>query len=76
MAEVLLDSDKCVLSYSTFINSLEPDVFHITSQILLILIDFTWTSVTFFRSFSNLLTLITPELEKLLRNVNGHLFDF
>ena len=51
MFKVLLDSDKGLLSYSTFINSLDPDVHHMTSQILSILIDFTQTSVPLLRSF-------------------------
>ena len=40
MHKVLLDSDKYLLSYITLINPLEPDVHHMTSQILSILIDF------------------------------------
>ena len=40
MYKVLLDSDKYLLSYSALINLLEPDVHHMTSQILSILIDF------------------------------------
>ena len=40
MYKVLLDSDKYWLSYSAFINTHEPDVHHMTSQILAILIDF------------------------------------
>ena len=40
MYKVLLDSEKFLLSYSAFINPHEPDVHHITSQILSILIDF------------------------------------
>ena len=52
MYEVLLDSEKYLLSYSALINPLEPDVHHMTPQILSILIDFTQTSVPFFRSFS------------------------
>ena len=40
MDKVLLDSNKYLLSYSTLINPLEPDVHHLTSQILSILIDF------------------------------------
>ena len=51
MSKVLLESDKCLLSYGTFINSLEPDVHHMTSQILSILIDFTQIFVPFFRLF-------------------------
>ena len=34
---VLLDSDKYLPSYSTFINPFEPDVLHMTSQIILII---------------------------------------
>ena len=51
MSKVLLDSDKFLLRYSTFINPLEPDVHHMTSQILSIFIDFTQVSVPFFGSF-------------------------
>ena len=40
MYKVLLDSDKYLLSYSTLIDPLEPDVHHMTSQTLSILIDF------------------------------------
>ena len=40
MYKVLLDSDKYLLSYSALINPLEADVYHMTSQILSILIDF------------------------------------
>ena len=40
MYKVLLDSEKYLLSYSAFINPHEPDVHHMTSQILSILIDF------------------------------------
>ena len=40
MYKVLLDSDKYLLSYKALINPLEPDVHHMTSQILSILIDF------------------------------------
>ena len=40
MYKVLLDSDKYLLSYNAMINPLEPDVHHMTSQILSILIDF------------------------------------
>ena len=40
MYKVLLDSDKYLLIYSTLINSLEPDVHYLASQILSVLIDF------------------------------------
>ena len=40
MHKVSLDSGKYLLSYSTLINPLKPDVHHMTSQILSILIDF------------------------------------
>ena len=40
MYKVLLDYDKYLLSYNALINPLEPNVHHITSQILSILIDF------------------------------------
>ena len=48
MSKVLLDSNKCLLNYSTFTDPLKSDVHHMTSQILSILIDFTKTSVPFF----------------------------
>ena len=40
MYKLVLDSDKYLLSYSALINPLEPDVHHMTSQILSIFIDF------------------------------------
>ena len=42
MYKVLLDCDKYLLSYSALINprALQPDVHHMRSQILSILIDF------------------------------------
>ena len=40
MYKVLLDSEKYLLAYSAFINPHKPDVHHMTSQILSILIDF------------------------------------
>ena len=40
MYKVLIDSEKYLLSYSTLVNPLEPNVHHMTSQILSILIDF------------------------------------
>ena len=40
MYKGLIDSDKYLLSYKALINPLEPDVHHMTSQILSILIDF------------------------------------
>ena len=64
MSKVLLDSDKCLLSYSKFINPLEPDVHHKTSQILSILIDFTQTSVPFFWLLFNSLNLNNYETRK------------
>ena len=39
MYKVLLDFDTCLQSYYTFINALEPDIHHMTSQILSVLID-------------------------------------
>ena len=57
MYKVLVNSDKYLLSYSIFINPLYPDVHHIASQILPILIDFTQTSVPFCRSFFKSLDL-------------------
>ena len=55
--KVLLDSDMYLLSYSTLINPLEPDVHHLTSQILSISIDFYPDLCTIFRSFSQSLHL-------------------
>ena len=49
MYKVLLDSDKYLLSYSMLISPLEPDVHHLTSQILLILIYFYQDFVPFLR---------------------------
>ena len=40
MYKVLLDSNKYLLGYGRFITPLEPNVHHMTSQILSILIDF------------------------------------
>ena len=40
MYKVLFDSGKYLLSYSTFINPLEPNIHHMTSQVLSILINF------------------------------------
>ena len=57
MYKVLVNSDKYLLSYSIFINPLEPDVRHMASQILSILTDFTQTSVPFCRSFFKSLDL-------------------
>ena len=66
MYKVLLDSNKYLLSYIISINSLQPDVHDMKSQILIISLDFTQTSIPFFRSFSKSLNL---ELEKIFRNV-------
>ena len=60
----LVDSDKYVLNCGTLINSLEPGVHHMTAQILSILIDFTQTSVLFFRSFSKSLDLYNSGTRK------------
>ena len=57
MYKVLLDSDKYLLSYSTLINLLKPDVHHMTSQISSILIDFYPDLCTIFRSFFQSLNL-------------------
>ena len=46
-----VDSDKYLLSYSTLINPLEPDVHNITSQILSVLIEFYPDLCTIFQSF-------------------------
>ena len=51
MHTVLLDSDRYLLSYSTFTNPFELDVHHMTSQISSISTGFTQTSESFFRSF-------------------------
>ena len=42
--------DKYLLSYSTLISPDEPDVHHMTSQFVSILIDFTQISAPFFQS--------------------------
>ena len=76
MYKVLLDSGKYLLSYSTFLNPLESDVYHMTSQILLILIDFTQTSVPLFRSFFKSLDLYKSGTRKILRNGNGNVPDY
>ena len=77
MYKVLLDSDKYFLSYSTLINPLEPDVHHMMSQILPILIDFLPRSLYhFFDHFSNLQTFITLERERYQETVNGNVPDF
>ena len=57
MYKVLLDSDKYLVSYSALINPLEPDVHHITSQILSILIDFYLDLCTI---FSTILPIFRP----------------
>ena len=57
MYKPLIDSDKYLLSYGIFINPLEPDVQQMTPQILSILIDFTKTHVSFFRSIFKSLDL-------------------
>ena len=54
-----------------FKDCLESDVHHMTPQVLSILIDFIPDRaffVPFFRPFANLKTLITLELETILRN--------
>ena len=61
------DSDKHLSRHSIIKDCLESDVHHTTSQILSILIDFI-QGRAFFGSFSNLKTLITLELEMILRN--------
>ena len=77
MYKVLLDSVKYLLSYCAFINPLEPDVHHMTSQILSVLIDFYPDLCTiFFDHFSHLQTFITLEREKILRKVNGNVPEF
>ena len=60
-----------------FKDCLESDVLHMTSKIVSILIDFIQYRsffVPFFRSFFNLLTLKTLELETILRNGKGQSF--
>ena len=64
MYKVLLDSEKYLLSYSAFINPQEPDVHHMTSQILLILIDFYPDLCTIFQSFSRYLNLYNSGTRK------------
>ena len=64
MYRVLLDSDKHLLSYGTFINPLEPDVYHMMSQILSIMTDFMQTSVPFFQPFFKSLDLYSSRMRK------------
>ena len=64
MYKVLLDSDKYLLSYNAFINPHEPDVHHMTSQILALLIDSTQTSVPLFQSFFPSLNLYNSGTRK------------
>ena len=64
MYKVLLDSEKYLLSYSAFINPHEPDVHHMTSQILSIWLISTQTSVPFFQSFSRSLNLYNSRTRK------------
>ena len=54
---------KYLLSYSTLINPLEPDVHHMTSQIVSIWLIFTQTYSPFFLSFSNFYQFIPLEWE-------------
>ena len=65
MYKVLLDSDKYLLSYNALINPLEPDVHHMTSQNLSILIDFyPDLCIIFFPSFSPSLDLYNSGTRK------------
>ena len=64
MYKDLLDSDKYLLSHSTLINPLEPDVHFMASQMLSILIDFSQTSVPSPRSFFQSLDLYTSGTSK------------
>ena len=60
MYKVLLDFEKYLLTYCAFINPHEPDVHHMTSQILSILIDFILDRaffVPFFRPFCKSLNI-------------------
>ena len=54
MYKVLLYSDGCLPSFSTFINPLEPDVHHMMSQILSILIDLSTPLYHFLVVFKSL----------------------
>ena len=64
MYKVLLDSEKYLLSYSAFINPHEPDVHHMTSEILSILIDFYPDLCTLFQLFSRSLKLYNSGTRK------------
>ena len=64
MYKVLLDADKYLPSYSTFINPLELDVHHMTLQILSILTDFTQTPEPFFQLLFKSLDLYNPGTRK------------
>ena len=68
MSKVLLDSNKYLLSYSAFINSLKPNVHHMTSQISSVLIDFIQTSVPFSQTFFKSLNLKNSGTRKDIKN--------
>ena len=70
---VLLDSNKYLLSYSTFINPLEPDVHHMTSQILSILIDFYPDLCATFQSFIQSLNLYNSGTRKDIKKIKKRL---
>ena len=77
MCKILLDFSKYLLNYSRFVNPLEPDVHHMTSQILPILIDFTQTSVPLFQSFFQSLDLYNYGTRKDIKEtVNGDVSNF
>ena len=61
MYKVLLGSDEYLLSYSIFINSLQPDVHEMTSQTLSIFIDLPGPLYHFFDRSANLQTLIISQ---------------
>ena len=64
MYKALLDSGKHLLSYSTLINPFEPDVHHIKSLILSVLIDFYPEICTIFWSFFQSLDLYNSGTKK------------
>ena len=64
MYKVLLDSETYLLSYSAFINPHEPDVHHMTSQIVSILIDFYPDLCTIFSVIFTILKLYNSGTRK------------
>ena len=71
MCKLLLDSDKYLLSYSALINPLEPDVHHMTSQIVSILTDFypDLCTVLNIRLITRIIKIILKRYTRILRDV-------